>query len=469
MINADIVVLGGSAAGITAAITARRHHPNKRIVLVRKEKQVPIPCGIPYIFGTLGCPEKNLIPDAILAKHRVDLLVAEATGIDRVQRRLGTTGDTIEYERLILATGSVPINPAIPGVDLEGVFPILKDVEHLRTLQEQLRQVQHVVIIGGGFIGIEFADEIKKIDGKEVTVIELAENCLSLSYDPEFCDEMEGHLRSRGVTVRTLAKVERIIGDQRVEAVRLADGTDIRADLVILGLGSLANVALAQDAGLDIGPTGGIAVDRTMQTCDPAIFACGDCAEKRSFFGGKPSPLKLASIAQLEARIAGANVFGLRRESDGTVGVWSTAVGSLAMGTAGLTEAMAKARGYQVICATVETPDRHPGTMPGAASMMVKLVFESHSQVLLGGQVRGGLSIGEMINTIAAFVQKRMTAEDIAMFQMGTHPALTASPIVYPLVKAAEEAIQAIQRVNHGSPPNAGVVPATPKPETVAS
>jgi NADPH-dependent 2,4-dienoyl-CoA reductase/sulfur reductase-like enzyme len=445
MHTADVVVLGGSAAGITAAITARRHYPDKRVLLVRRERQVPIPCGIPYIFGTLGSPEKNFIPDSILETNRIDLLVAEATRIDRQQHVLATSEGEVRYARLILATGSLPTKPPIPGVDLEGVFAILKDVEHLRRLQRELQGVKNTVIIGGGFIGIEFADEINKIGGKNVTVLEVAEHCLSLSYDPEFCIEMEQLLRSRGITVQTSVTVERIEGQGHVHAVHLNDGSSVPADLVILGIGVQANAALASDAGLRIGLTGGIAVDRTMQTSDPAIFACGDCAEKTSFFGGRTSPLKLASIAQLEARIAGANVFGLRRESDGTVGVWSTAVGNLAMGTAGLTESMAKNLGYQVVCGIVETPDRHPGSMPGAALMKVKLVFEANSQVLIGGQVRGSTSVGEMTNIVAACVQKRMTAEDIATFQMGTHPALTASPIAYPLVNAAEVAISQMQ------------------------
>jgi len=446
MTKADIVVLGGSAAGITAAITARRHHPDKSVLLVRKEKQVPIPCGIPYIYGTLGSPEKNVIPDSILESNKIQVVMDEVNRIDRERHRLLTGDDEVEYERLILATGSVPTQPPISGIDLDGVFAIFKDVEYLAQLQQRLKQADSVVIIGGGFIGIEFADEINKVDSKDVTVLELAAHCLSLSYDTEFCTEMEGLLRSRGVTVRTSAMVERIIGDDgHVTAVQLKDGSRIPADLVILGIGARANVALAKEAGLRLGLTGGVAVDRTMQTSDPAIFACGDCAEKISFFGGGPSPLKLASIAQLEARIAGANVYGLRRESDGTLGVWSTAVGDLAMGTAGLTESMAKDRGYEVVAGTVETPNRHPGGMPGAAPVKVKLVFEKHSQVLLGGQVRGSLSVGELINTIAACVQKRMTAEDIAMFQMGTHPALTASPITYPLVNAAEVAISRMQ------------------------
>lgn len=451
MTTADVVILGGSAAGITAAITARRHHPDKSVLLVRKEKQVLIPCGIPYIYGTLESPDKNLVPDSILETNRIQLVMAEATTLDRPHRRLLTRdGYQINYERLILATGSVPTQPPIPGVDFDGVFAILKDVEHLRRLQQRLQQAKNVVIIGGGFIGIEFADEINKVNGKNVSILELAANCLSLSYDAEFCVEMEDLLRSRGVKVRTSASVERITGNGRVSTVQLKDGTNIPADLVILGIGARANVELARKADLRIGPTGGIAVDRTMQTSDPTIFACGDCVEKISFFGGQPSALKLASIAQLEARIAGANVFGLRRESDGTLGVWSTAVGDLAMGTAGLTESMAKDRGYQVVCGVVETPNRHPGGMPGAAPMKVKLVFEIHSQVLMGGQVRGNASVGEMINTIAACVQKRMTAEDIAMFQIGTHPALTASPITYPLVNAAEVAIGQMQLVIDG-------------------
>ena len=441
MLNADIVVVGGSAAGITAAITARRHHPDKSILLLRKEAQVPIPCGIPYVYGTLGSPDKNLIPDTVLETNRIEWQVTEVTAIDPQARRLTTADGQIGYERLILATGSVPTRPPIDGIDRDGVFAILKDVPYLRQLQDHLADATDIVIIGCGFIGIEFADEINKLDGKHITVVELAPSCLSLSYDPEFCTEMETLVRERGVTIRTNASVERISGNGRADAVVLEGGTRIPADLIVLGIGARANVGLAADAGLDLGPTGGIAVDRAMQTSDPVIFACGDCAEKISFFGGKPFPLKLASIAQLEDRIAGANVYGLRRESEGTLGVWSTAVGDLAMGTAGLTETMATSRGYDVVSGTVETPNRHPGSMPGAAAMKVKLVFERHSQALLGGQVRGSDAVGELINTIAACVQKRMTAEDIAMFQMGTHPALTASPIAYPLVNAAEIAI----------------------------
>jgi NADPH-dependent 2,4-dienoyl-CoA reductase/sulfur reductase-like enzyme len=257
---------------------------------------------------------------------------------------------------------------------------------------------------------------------------------------------MEELLSSRGIRVHTAVRVEAIEGADRVEAVLLSDGTRIAADVVIIATGATANVELARKAGLRLGVTGAVAVDRTMATSDERILACGDCAEKVSFFGGRPSTLKLASIATQEARIAGANLFATTRENIGTVGVWSTAVGDLALGTAGLTEAMAKSRGYQVVAASAEGPNRHPGGMPGMAQCKVKLLFEAASGVLLGGQVRGDCAAGEIINAISACIQKRMTADDIAAFQMGTHPALTASPIAYPLVNAAELAISQMRR-----------------------
>jgi len=436
-----VVVVGGSAAGLTAGITARRHYPDKDILLVREEKQVLIPCGIPYIFGTVGSPDKDLIPDAVLEKNGIELLIAEATDIDREEKVLHTSEGDVGYERLVIATGSRPAMPPIPGFDLDGVYTVVKDVDYLSELQGRLETSENVVIIGGGFIGIEFADEINKTGDNNVTVVEMLPHCLALAYDEEFCAEMEKVLESRGVEIRTSSKVEKIAGDGKVEKVVLPDD-EIEADVVIVGIGAVANVDLAQKAGLRIGLTGGIAVDRTMRTSDESIYACGDCAEKISFFGGRPSPLKLASIATLEARIAGANLFGIRRENVGTVGVWSTAVGNTAMATAGLTEVMAKERGYDVVAVTIAGPNRHPGIMPGAANTKVKLVFERNSGAILGGQVVGGPAAGEIINAVSACVQNRMTAEDIAMFQAGTHPALTASPIAYHMVNAAEMAIK---------------------------
>jgi pyruvate/2-oxoglutarate dehydrogenase complex dihydrolipoamide dehydrogenase (E3) component len=175
------------------------------------------------------------------------------------------------------------------------------------------------------------------------------------------------------------------------------------------------------------------------------VFACGDCAEKVSFFGGKPSPLKLASIATAEARIAGANLFETRRENIGTIGVWSTCIGDTAFATAGLTEELAEQHGYNYVTGEAEAPNRHPGGMPGTRPLKAKMVFEKHTGALLGGTVMGDKAAGELINAISACIQRKMTAEEIAMFQIGTQPALTASPIAYQLVNAAESAAGALR------------------------
>ena len=442
MKTADIVIIGGSAAGLTAAITARLHWPEKTALLIRKEQKVPIPCGIPYIFGTVGSPEKNLIPDTALEKNGIELLVSDARAIDRERKVVVTADGEVQYDKLIIATGSEPIILPIDGIDLPGVFVIRKDVPYLTEMQKWIEKSKDVVVIGGGFIGVEFADEINKPNGKRVSILEMMKHCLSLAYDHEFCEKMEELVRARGINIQTEAKVQAIKGDGKVEKVVLSDGSELKADVVIVGIGARPNVALAKDAGLEISSrTGAICVDRTMRTSDENIFSCGDCADKVSFFGGVSSTLRLASIATSEARIAGANVFGVKRENIGTIGVWSTAVGDLALGGAGLTEGMAKARGYDAIATSVEGPNRHPGTMPNAVNSKVKLLFDRNTGTILGGQVAGDASAGEVINTISACIQSKMTAEQIAVFQTGTHPALTASPIVYPLVSAAEMAI----------------------------
>jgi NADPH-dependent 2,4-dienoyl-CoA reductase/sulfur reductase-like enzyme/CheY-like chemotaxis protein len=441
-----IVVVGGSAAGLTAAITARRHYPNKKISIVRKEEKVLIPCGIPYIFGTVGSPNKNLIPDAALEKNRIDLVLGQVSEIGRKAKVLTTKGgQKVPYDKLIIATGSQPVVPPIPGIDKQNVFTVHKSVPIIEEIQSRLKGVENLVVIGGGFIGIEFADECHKAGVPNVTIVEMLPHCLMLAYDKEFCDEAEKVLKERGIGLLTGVRISEIVGDSRVTGVKLANGKELPADAVIVGIGACANIDLAKNAGLSLGPTGGIMVDATMKTSDESIYACGDCAEKVSFFGGRPSKLKLASIAAAEARIAGANLYGFTRENPGTVGVWATAIGDHAFAGVGLTESMAKHLGYDVAVGTAEAPNRHPGGMPGMAKTKVKLIFDRKSHLLLGAEVMGGQCTAEIVNTASACIQGRMTGDDIATFQMGTHPALTASPIAYQLVNAAENALVAMR------------------------
>ncbi len=438
----DIVVIGGSAAGLTAAITAHRQYPNKKTILIRQEEKVLVPCGIPYIFGTVGSPDNNLMPDVALEKNQVQLLLGKAVKIDAdAHTILLESGEEIGYERLIVATGSLPAMPPIPGFDKANVWAIQKDVAMLEELQVKLKDVKDLVIVGGGFIGVEFADECKKAGVENVTIVELLPHCLMLSFDEEFAREAEKILTERGINLCTGVKVLEFTGGDTVTGAKLSNGEELPADGVIIGIGAVANIKMAKESGLKIGATGSIEVDRNMTTSEPHIFACGDCAEKISFFGGRPSPLKLASIASSEARIAAANLFGTRRESIGTIGVWSTAIGGFALACAGLTEGLAKSAEYDYVVGVAEGPNRHPGTMPGAENITVKLLFERRTGVILGGQLMGSKYVGEIINIISACIQKKMTFDDIATFQIGTHPALTASPIAYQLVNAAEMAL----------------------------
>ena len=442
MKKADVVVIGGSAAGIPAAITCRRHYPEKSVLLVRKEEKVQIPCGIPYIFGTVNSPDNNLIPDAAVTNNGIELLVDEAEKIDREQKNVHTkSGEVINYDKLVLATGSTPLDLPIPGLDKENVFKVKKDTPYLGSMLEKMNDAKDVVILGGGFIGVEFADECKKNRNANVTIVELLPRCLMLAFENEFCQEAEEALKEKGINLVTGVKLEEVLGDNKVSAVKLSDGREIKADLLLVAVGVRPNVAIAEAAGLDT-DRGGIIVDSCMKTSDENIFACGDCTSKRSFFNQQPSGLKLASIATMEARIAGANLFGKRRENNGVVGVFSTVIGGKAFGMAGLTEKIAKEYGYDIAIGQAESPNRHPGGMPGMAKMKVKLVFNKKSGEIIGGQIRGGHSVGEMANTISACIQKKMTADDIATFQLGTHPAVTASPIAYQLVNAAEMAIK---------------------------
>jgi NADH oxidase (H2O2-forming) len=446
--KADVVVIGGSAGAIPAAISCRRRYPEKSVLLIRKEEQVLIPCGLPYIFGTMGSPEKNLISDAMLENSGIELTIGEVEEIDRDEKAVSIAdGETVSYDRLVLATGSLPVILPIHGVDKENVFSAVKDVAYLSNMLDKVNKAKDIVIIGGGFIGVEFADECKKNRNNSVTIMELLPHCLQLALDEEFCIEAEKVLAERGIKVLTNKRVEAILGSRQVSAVRLADGQELKADMVIIGVGARPNTELAKNAGLQIGPTGAIAVDRFMRTVtDPNVFACGDCAEKYAFFSGKPSRTMLASIAGAEGRIVGANLFNTRYRNCGEVGIFSTIIGERAFGCAGLTGAMARQEGYDVVTGEATAPDRHQGGMPGAASVKVKLIFSREDGLLLGGGISGGRGTGELTNVIGACIQHMMTAYEVSLFQMGTHPALTASPMVYQLVNAAELAVKAMAK-----------------------
>jgi len=442
MKKTDVIVLGG-LSGITAGISCRRHYPGKKVVLIRKEGTILIPCGIPYIFGTVGGPENNVVPDGLLEKNGIELVTDEAIDLDR-DKKIVTLKDhePIQYEKLVFATGSLPLVPPIPGVNKENVFPVRKEFDYLKKVLKKVDKAKDIVIIGGGFIGVEFADECRKNRNVNVTVVEMLDKCLQLALDDEYCEEASAKLEETGVKVLTNEKVVSINGKDAVESVQLASGKEIKADLVILGIGAIPNTKLAEKSGLELGFRKGIKVDRLMRSyTDKNIFACGDCCTRESFFDGKPSGVMLASVATSEARIAGANLFSLVHHNCGVISVFATIINGRAFGVAGLTERTARENGANIVIGEAAATDTHPGGMPDSTKLKVKLIFAKDTGIILGGAVSGGKSTGEMVNVLSACILHRMTANDIVMFQMGTHPALTSSPIAYPIVNAACKAV----------------------------
>jgi NADPH-dependent 2,4-dienoyl-CoA reductase/sulfur reductase-like enzyme len=444
MMKADVLVIGSSAAGLVAAITAKRSYPDKRVMVVTKQPQTMVPCGIPYVFGSLESTASNLIPvEQMFAGAGVDVLHEEATLLDRDKRRVTlASGEEIEYDRLVIGTGSLPRKvTALEGADLENVFFVPKDKAYIDRALEQLKDCRKVVVVGAGFIGLEVSDELCKA-GKAVCLVEYLPHVLGRAFDEDVARRVETLITERGVELRTGVGVDKIAGSGKVSGVELSDGSSIEADAVIVSIGYQPNVDLAREAGLPISPLGFIHVDEYMRTEDPQIFAVGDCAEKRDFVTRKPVAIMLASTACAEARIAGMNLFGLSviKTFKGTISIFSTAIGDTGLGIAGLTEKIAEQENFKYVTGVFEGVDHHPGTLAGTHKQFVKLVVGKDAGVILGGEVYGGLSVGELINTIGVIVQSRMTVNDLLTLQLGTHPLLTASPAGYPLIKAAEDA-----------------------------
>ena len=439
----ELVIVEGSAAGIQAAICAQKHHGLKDILVIRMEEKAMVPCGIPYIYGTLGAVEKNIMPDKLLGEAQ--LKIGEVVSLDRSKKTVKLQGgEEIGYNKLVLATGSSPLKPPIPGIDKENVWFAWKNTDYLEELAKAIRGAGDIVVIGGGFIGLEFADECRK-SGHKVTVIELLEHCLQLVCSTDLCIRAEEALKENNINIITSNGVKSINGNGKAESVTLQSGEEIKCDMVLLGIGVVPNVKVAKDAGLDIGPTGGIKVDEFQRTTDPDIFAVGDCAEKYSFFNGLPVPVRLASVATREGKIAAANLFQPQWRNIGTIGVFSTVMGDTALAMAGLTDTKAKELGYDVVIGEAQAASKHPGTMPDAHPMRVRLAFDRRSGKILGGCACCTHAVGEVANIIAAAIVNEMTMEQIAMFPMGTHPWLTASPLVYQFTDAASDALHKVK------------------------
>ncbi|NPV48098.1 MAG: FAD-dependent oxidoreductase [Armatimonadetes bacterium] len=433
-----IVVVGGVAAGPKAAARARRLDPEAEITIVEKDRLLSYAgCGLPYYISGLVENRNDLMatpigvlrdPDFFAKVKGITVLnETEATRIDRAAKELEVrhlpTGATkrLPYDKLIIATGAEPIDPPIPGNDLQNVLRLkrVEDADRFRELMTS-NSCPMVTIVGGGLIGMEMTEAVTAC-GSAVTVVELLPQILTM-FDVEMAALVEQHMRKVGVRVLTSTKIERIVGDEqgRVKSVVTSAG-EFPAQLVLISVGIRPNVQLARDAGLIIGPSGGINVNEYMQTSDPDIYAAGDCAEKRCFVRGTACFLPLGSVANKEGRVAGSNAVGHIERFHGVAGATALKVFELNTGRAGLTAQQARDLGIRVVSATVAAPDK-PHYYPGAEPIILKLVADRATRQLIGIQGVGTGDVIKRIDVATTAMTAEMTVDEVANLDLAYAP-----------------------------------------------
>ncbi|WP_201353303.1 NAD(P)/FAD-dependent oxidoreductase [Hydrogenimonas urashimensis] len=443
MHHSDILIIGGGPAAMVTAGTARQYYPNKSVTVLKKGKDSMVPCGIPYVFGPLlESVEDDMIPCGdMAAKMGTELIVEEAVGIDFEKKRVaGKSGESYGYEKLIIATGSVPKIPRqIANHDAPGVFFVPKDPDYIRKMHAEMAGMKKIVVVGTGFIGIEIANEFQD-SGKEVTLV--GSRLLKHSFDPEVSSYMEKIVENKGIVHYKNQRTCEIVLDERGHAcgVKFEDGEVVACDGVVLATGYRPNTDLARKSGLSMRQGDTIYVDEYMRTTQPDVFAIGDCAEKRHFITKRTIPVMLASTATAEARIAVANLYSINlvKSFSGTIAIFSTVIGDTCFGSAGITEEDARKQRIDITTTVVTVPDKHPAKLPNSHEQAVKLIASRATGQLIGAQVVGGIDIGEMINMLGTIIENRMTVFDLLGLQVATHPLLTSAPTTYPIIVAAQ-------------------------------
>ena len=446
-----IVVIGGSAAGPKAAAKARRMDPNAEVTIIQKADNLSMAsCGYPYFIGGLFDEELKLIctptgvPRDTQFYFKVKAINAvvgtEVTEIDRDAKTVKAvhvkTGEQMEekYDKLVICTGSKPIRPNIPGIDLEGVSH-LHTMEDARYLKEEAlkKEAKHVVVVGGGLIGIEVCEAFT-LAGIKITVVERSDQILTF-LDPEMAMLVEKHIKSKGSNVVTGAAVEEVTGeDGKVTGVKLSTGETIDCDLVVSAIGVRPNSELAVNAGLDVGETGGILVDKYMQTSDANIYAAGDCVEVLNLVTNKKMHWPMGDAANLQGRVIGQNmVVGNEEVYEGAVGTGICKVFDFAAGSTGLSEAMAKAEGFEVITTIQAAPDKP--TFMGAMPVVIKMVAEKKTGKLLGVQAVGTGDVSKRIAMAAMAMHAKMNVSDLINLDLPYAPPF--SPAIDNFVTAA--------------------------------
>ncbi len=448
----DVIIIGGGPAAIISGVTTKKNYPDKTVLMLQEEHKGLVPCGIPYVFHELKGAENNQMGPKPFVDAGGEVLVDPAVDVDTSSKTVTVqSGQLFTYDKLIIATGSLPVIPKfIPGYDLPEVFYVKKSYSYISDLYGKLANKKKVVVVGGGFIGSEIAEQLAQED-KQVTIVEGEKNCLCMAFSDELSTIATEQLKKAGVTVRTATLVKEVMGKNgKVTAVKLDNGEMLETDAVIFSIGYKPNTEIAKKAGIPLNKTGAIVVDHYERTSIPDVCAIGDCSQTIGFLTGNLDNIMLASTATAEARVLGYNLFGIkiRKNFVGTLGIFSTRINGLAMAAAGLNDRSGKQANIDFIEAKFSDFDTHPVNFSETQSITCKLYVSPSNGSILGGEAWGGKIAGTLINIIGMAIQKEVTVYELISYQIGTHPLLTAAPTKPVMVKAAEAAIAQIMNRN---------------------
>jgi len=427
-----LVVIGGVAGGASAAARARRLSEDASIVVLERGPYVSFAnCGLPYhVGGEIALRDALLLqtPESLRARFNLDVRVRhEALSLDRTRRTVRVRdlarGHEYDepYDALVLATGAVPLQPPIPGLHREGHF-------HVRTIPDtdaiqawlQTRPVRRAVVVGGGYIGLEMAEQLHR-RGLEVTLVEALPQVMA-PLDPEMAAWLQAELRAHGVALHLgdpVAAFEPPAAGETAAAstVVLRSGTRLPADLVILGLGVKPEVTLARAAGLELGELGGLRVDEHLRTSDPAIWAVGDAIEVRCRVTGRWLLIPLAGPANRQGRIAADNIFGRPATYEGTLGTAVLRLFRLTAACTGVNETTLRRLGRPHQALHLH-PASHAGYYPGAEPLALKILFDPKTGALLGAQAVGRDGVDKRMDVLATALQARLTVQDLADLEL---------------------------------------------------
>jgi len=430
-----ILIVGGVAGGATSAARLRRLDEHAEIIMFERGEHISFAnCGLPYHIGGVIADREDLLLQTPASFHRrfnVDVRVqSEVLSIDRkaktVEVKNQRTGDryTERYDKLILSPGGAPIKPPVEGIDSDRVFTLrnMADTDRIKTFIKT-KHPRSAAVIGGGFIGIEMAENLKKA-GLNVSIIELSNQVIA-PLDIDMACDVHHHLQRQGISLHLRNGLQRMTQGNDGMTIELQNGV-LNADMLILAIGVKPESRLAKDAGLNLSEHGGIWVDHHMRTSDSDIYAVGDAAEVTDFITGQTVLIPLASPANKQARIAADNINGIPSEYEGTQGSAVIKAFDMTVALTGVNEKTAKRFGLNYDKVFLWLPD-HAGYYPGAKPMSMKVLFEKGSGKILGAQIVGFDGVDKRCDVLAVSIRAGMTANDLTRLELCYAPPYSSA------------------------------------------